>query len=528
MHAHDIEAKVNTLLRECVSELIEEGLEQEVPVPIVEICILRGLSINASPSLKFQDKKLAGMLDAPKKAIYYEARDILGRQHFSIAHELGHWELHWPTLKQAHVKGQYRQAEGQFVDYEDMFARYFRDDKNFASGSGLLFRDENNKRIHSNPQLEADANYFAQYLMMPEDWIRQRAEHLFGLTYSTAKHILAHQFEVSDMAMDIRLKQLGLYDKFEYHHERGFFTGLSLEQRPHDKQGTQINIAPQQRLRNLIAEYDHVRVSGEFNGCISFHNYDGADLNLFDINRAVEIALFAQHATYCSNIDTLEFKLPDQYEHLIRHTERMGLNKYLGIEHYSAQSVLDIPSVVSGKHILMRVTDFNANTDIHQISQQIARKLTDMLGRYDADQEIELICDACDKLSHDIIKNGDVNLGYGQGFMGCELQSITDKAEVIGYRVIFSLGTIGLNLADQHRIHFDIDCESNYDALEMYCYEDLDRAELFNQIANTNGYIQINTGDVSYHIGRGSKNFFTGLVSVPGIQITAMVQINIV
>jgi Zn-dependent peptidase ImmA (M78 family) len=100
------------------------------------------------------------------------------RQRFSIAHELGHFQLH---------------TGGTYVD-KDIVVR-FRNDR---SGSGTDGE-------------ERDANRFAAALLMPAKWLRDAIEHqsfAFGDDSSLAE--LASHFEVSTQAMSFRLADLKL------------------------------------------------------------------------------------------------------------------------------------------------------------------------------------------------------------------------------------------------------------------------------------------------------------------------------
>jgi Zn-dependent peptidase ImmA (M78 family) len=102
------------------------------------------------------------------------------RQHFSLGHELGHYFLHTDILK----------AEKAIIDSEDALA-----------GPRILFRQENT----SNEQLEREANAFAATLIMPADLVRQGWD-----AVDSDIEKLAQIFQVSTIAMSIRLTELGL------------------------------------------------------------------------------------------------------------------------------------------------------------------------------------------------------------------------------------------------------------------------------------------------------------------------------
>lgn len=100
------------------------------------------------------------------------------RQRFSIAHELGHFELH---------------QGGTYID-RDVVAR-FRDEQ---SGAGT-------------EEEEIDANLFAAALLMPSDWVTRAFERSpFNFGDDSGLDDLAKRFGVSTQAMSYRLANLEL------------------------------------------------------------------------------------------------------------------------------------------------------------------------------------------------------------------------------------------------------------------------------------------------------------------------------
>jgi Zn-dependent peptidase ImmA (M78 family) len=103
------------------------------------------------------------------------------RQRFTVAHELGHYELHG---------GDTYVDRGQYVVQ-------FRDP---ASGSGSKVE-------------EREANQFAAAILMPATWIRQAfREQPFDLTDDEGLRNLAAKFQVSTQAMSYRLGNLRLLE----------------------------------------------------------------------------------------------------------------------------------------------------------------------------------------------------------------------------------------------------------------------------------------------------------------------------
>lgn len=105
------------------------------------------------------------------------------RQRFTIAHEIGHAELH--------------------------------DADTYLDGLATLrFRD--GKSATGTDAEEREANGFAAALLMPADWVRARFIGLVTghqpLDEGTAALMLANQFDVSEQAMRFRLVNLNLID----------------------------------------------------------------------------------------------------------------------------------------------------------------------------------------------------------------------------------------------------------------------------------------------------------------------------
>lgn len=97
------------------------------------------------------------------------------RQRFTIAHELGHYQLH------------------------------------FDNTDELFHRDENSSQ--GNNRLEVQANNFAAALLIPEDALKKELGSqiidTFDDTVSEKIIKLANKFGVSQQAMSIRLQELG-------------------------------------------------------------------------------------------------------------------------------------------------------------------------------------------------------------------------------------------------------------------------------------------------------------------------------
>lgn len=102
------------------------------------------------------------------------------RQRFTIAHEIGHHQLH---------------EGGTFVD-KNTSLRF----RTQVSGSGTDTEEQ-------------EANLFAAMLLMPEDMVRKTAkEHPFEVDDEDQLRSFADRFGVSSQAMLIRLREIGLVD----------------------------------------------------------------------------------------------------------------------------------------------------------------------------------------------------------------------------------------------------------------------------------------------------------------------------
>lgn len=185
------------------------------PVPVEEI-------IEAHLGLAFDIEDLPRLLNVRDVlgATWFRSREVkidqsldptvfpskLGRYRFTVAHEIGHWELH---------RHRYLSVEGQAA----MFAG---EDRPVVC------------RSNDKSPLEWQADCFAGYLLMPKEMVYTRWESIYGSRepYVAAGEIanlkarwglgdderptveaarqLAPVFEVSAQAMQIRLVELGL------------------------------------------------------------------------------------------------------------------------------------------------------------------------------------------------------------------------------------------------------------------------------------------------------------------------------
>lgn len=136
------------------------------PIPALEIAESRGVNVVFATFNQFEDE-VSGFCDFRSAKIFVNDRDGTARQNFTIAHEMGHWELH----KELFLR------EGEKYQFLPRFAD----------------PDQNNP-------LEKEANHFAANLLVPERLLRP----VIHAPAST----LADIFGVSRVMMDWRIRNV--------------------------------------------------------------------------------------------------------------------------------------------------------------------------------------------------------------------------------------------------------------------------------------------------------------------------------
>jgi Zn-dependent peptidase ImmA (M78 family) len=128
------------------------------------------------------DNNISGIItfitEENKFIIFVNTNKAPVRQHFSIAHEIGHYFLHKEIIKK----------EELIVDQENSFE------------NKILFRLDGAEY----DQIETEANIFAAVLIMPENLVRKAWDEFKNVEEC------ANIFSVSTSAMSIRLERLGL------------------------------------------------------------------------------------------------------------------------------------------------------------------------------------------------------------------------------------------------------------------------------------------------------------------------------
>ena len=151
-----------------------------IPVPVQTI----PAALNIELKEAYLDDEISGMIENNSDSfiITINTNDSRVRKRFTIAHELGHYMLH-------------RNLIGIGLD----------DDRAYRSTKGGKYHN-----ISIGPAEEREANRFAANLLMPVNQVRLywKKLDLNDLSGSTRK--VAELFEVSELAMKIRLKNLNL------------------------------------------------------------------------------------------------------------------------------------------------------------------------------------------------------------------------------------------------------------------------------------------------------------------------------
>ena len=151
---------------------------------------------------------LAGFLfvNSLSGCIFVEQKDVLVRRRFSVAHELGHYVLHFqPLLVQA------EQEQSYFELCEAQRSQVLGDHNSSEAGGYIEITEEGHLQRPSSPyhQMEREANQFAAELLMPAELVQRLVVHWRLLEGDDFVRHLATEMLVSVESMSIRLQELG-------------------------------------------------------------------------------------------------------------------------------------------------------------------------------------------------------------------------------------------------------------------------------------------------------------------------------
>jgi Zn-dependent peptidase ImmA (M78 family) len=164
-------------IKRSVEKLLQLAGTSQPPVPIERIAQLRGARVRYVPN----EEDISGVLfhENGQTTIGVNALHPKSRRRFTIAHELGHLELH----------------EGEEVHVDRRFPVVFL---------------RNERSSNASDRREMEANAFAAELLMPSSMIRKDLGQI-TLDYEDDQVIrgLADRYKVSAQAMTFRLIKLG-------------------------------------------------------------------------------------------------------------------------------------------------------------------------------------------------------------------------------------------------------------------------------------------------------------------------------
>jgi Zn-dependent peptidase ImmA (M78 family) len=169
MRRDEIEKRASQILR-------DHGL---LEIPVDPLKVAKALEIKVMNAV-FSDDEKSGAIVKRQGAfsIFVNANEPASRKRFTIAHEIGHKLLH---MEQA--------PDSEFIDNQD----------NFRSTEAPFDEGWTAER-----RREWEANTFAAALLMNQDVVREAWKTTPDPVY------LAWKFQVSPMAMTVRLNQLGI------------------------------------------------------------------------------------------------------------------------------------------------------------------------------------------------------------------------------------------------------------------------------------------------------------------------------
>lgn len=166
------------LINSRVNALLKSLPELKLPIDVEAIAKSLGLKVIAYDL----GEGVSGLLAIQEGVgtIGYNPTEVGVRIRYTIAHELGHFDLH-------------RDKNDLFVDKQ------------------LIYRSGQSGDTPEKFQMEQEANVFASALLMPSNLLRKEVERAkLDLASDDAIKKLADKFQVSTTAMAIRISSLGL------------------------------------------------------------------------------------------------------------------------------------------------------------------------------------------------------------------------------------------------------------------------------------------------------------------------------
>ena len=153
------------------------------PTNLIQILEYLGLKLDERPL----EDEYSGLLILGKKpaVVVINSRHSKARKRFTIAHEVGHYVLHKSVEKETYPV---------FVDKVKVY-----------------FRNNNDEGEYYDHGKEMEANAFAAEILMPKRLLKEYIEENdLDISKKSGIKTLATEFEVSQQAMEYRLKNTGL------------------------------------------------------------------------------------------------------------------------------------------------------------------------------------------------------------------------------------------------------------------------------------------------------------------------------
>src|SRR6266567_3659484 len=163
------------------------------------------------PLSGMNQEPLAGYINVNSIAgnIFVERTDLVVRRRFSVAHELGHYVMHFLTLIESGFFEQYEQ-----VEIVEVLAPFPLEEETEDLPTGRIYLPERADLASSLPpfeQMEREANQFAAELLMPEETVRELLDrYAASCQDDDLVWRLAGEMLVSRSAMRWRLRNLRL------------------------------------------------------------------------------------------------------------------------------------------------------------------------------------------------------------------------------------------------------------------------------------------------------------------------------
>ncbi|MGH2892603.1 MAG: ImmA/IrrE family metallo-endopeptidase [Solirubrobacteraceae bacterium] len=162
-------------------ELLKRHGVAKPPVPVEQIARREGIQVVRTQASGTESGFL--LRDNKRIVIGINSRNSRKRQRFTIAHELGHWQLH-------------HDGRPLIVDH------------------AIRINKRNEVSSAASDHEEIQANAFAAALLMPEEMVQSAVDRELGLGIDSRDDLiqtLADEFDVSSEAIGFRLINLGVF-----------------------------------------------------------------------------------------------------------------------------------------------------------------------------------------------------------------------------------------------------------------------------------------------------------------------------